>query len=95
MNSIRIVTNPRVRAVYASGKPGRLLKRPYRGWMYCRCLRRRLTRWIELAEKHKVTGADVFDLQLVATMLQNGVRRIYTYNRGDFEVFDELEVVTP
>ena len=43
-----------------------------------------VARWAELAEKHGVTGADVFDLQLVATMLENGVRRIYTYNRSDF-----------
>src|SRR5437879_8143520 len=28
-------------------------------------------RWLELAERHGVTGADVFDLQLVATMLEN------------------------
>src|SRR5688572_2616998 len=39
-----------------------------------------VARWAELAERHGVTGADVFDLQLVATMLENGVRRIYTYN---------------
>lgn len=54
-----------------------------------------VVRWVELAEKHGVTGADVFDVQLVATMLENDVRRIYTYNRGDFEPFGELEVVTP
>jgi predicted nucleic acid-binding protein len=51
--------------------------------------------WADLAEKHRVTGADVFDLQLVATMLENGVRRIYTYNRRDFEPFANLEVLTP
>lgn len=54
-----------------------------------------VARWAELAEKHGVTRADVFDLQLAATMLENGVRRIYTYNRGDFEPFSELDVVTP
>jgi len=52
-------------------------------------------RWAELAEKHGVTGADVFDLQLVATMLENGVGRIYTFNRDDFDRFGELEVITP
>ena len=50
-----------------------------------------VARWTELAE----TGADVFDLQLVATMLENGIRRIYTYNRSDFEPFTELDIVTP
>jgi predicted nucleic acid-binding protein len=54
-----------------------------------------LPRWAALAEKHEVTGADVFDLQLVATMLENGVKRIYTYNRDDFEPFGELEVISP
>ena len=54
-----------------------------------------VVRWAEFAEKHGITGPDVFDLQLVATMLENGIRRIYTYNRGDFELFTELEVVTP
>jgi predicted nucleic acid-binding protein len=52
-------------------------------------------RWADLAEKHGVTGADIFDLQLVATMLENGVRRIYTFNREDFERFAELEVIMP
>jgi predicted nucleic acid-binding protein len=49
-----------------------------------------VTRWMELAEKHGVTGADVFDLQLVATMPENGIRRIYTYNRSDFELSTSL-----
>jgi hypothetical protein len=40
-------------------------------------------------------GRDVFDLQLVATMLGNGVRRIYTFNAKDFEPFQELEVIVP
>jgi toxin-antitoxin system PIN domain toxin len=52
-------------------------------------------RWAALAEQHGVTGADVFDLQLVATMLENSVRRIYTYNRVDFERFPEIHVLTP
>jgi predicted nucleic acid-binding protein len=42
-----------------------------------------------------VTGGDVFDLQIVATMQANGVQRIYTFNTADFEVFTELSVVTP
>jgi predicted nucleic acid-binding protein len=37
-----------------------------------------------------VTGGAVFDLQLAATMLANGVNRIYTYNTGDFDLFKEL-----
>ena len=51
--------------------------------------------WMELPRRHPVTGGDVFDLQIVATMQANGVQRIYTFNAHDFEVFPELTVVTP
>jgi predicted nucleic acid-binding protein len=48
-----------------------------------------------LLARHPVTGGDVFDLQIIATMQANGVQRIYTFNTGDFDVFSELSVVTP
>jgi predicted nucleic acid-binding protein len=51
--------------------------------------------WLDLLRRHPVTGSDVFDLQIVATMLANGVQRIYTFNTDDFEKFQELAVVTP
>ncbi len=51
--------------------------------------------WMALLQRHPVTGGDVFDLQIVATMQANGVRRIYTFNTADFEVFSELAVSTP
>jgi uncharacterized protein len=51
--------------------------------------------WLDLLRRHPVTGGDVFDLQIVATMQANGVQRIYTFNTADFEVFTELSVVTP
>ena len=50
---------------------------------------------MELLQRHPVTGGDVFDLQIVATMQANDVQRIYTFNTDDFEVFPELTVVTP
>jgi len=46
--------------------------------------------WIHLLGRHAVDGAGVFDLQIVATMLANGVQRIYTFNPGDFQVFAEF-----
>src|ERR1035437_2095865 len=52
-------------------------------------------RWMKLALEGGVTGADVFDLQIIATMLEQGVTQIYTYNRGDFAGFAELTVLTP
>jgi uncharacterized protein len=51
--------------------------------------------WMSLLQRRPVTGGDVFDLQLVATMQANKVQRIYTFNTGDFQVFSELAVVTP
>ncbi len=54
-----------------------------------------LKRTIDLIRKYKVTQMDVFDLQLVATMLSNGVKRLFTFNTGDFEKFKEIKVTTP
>ena len=51
--------------------------------------------WMDLLHRHPVTGGDIFDLQIVATMQANGIQRIYTFNTGDFEVFPELAVLTP
>jgi toxin-antitoxin system PIN domain toxin len=51
--------------------------------------------WLDLLRRRPVTGGDVFDLQIVATMQANGVGRIYTFNVADFEAFPELSVVTP
>jgi predicted nucleic acid-binding protein len=50
---------------------------------------------IDLIRRHPVTGGDIFDLQIVATMRANSVNRIYTFNGQDFEVFPELAIITP
>jgi predicted nucleic acid-binding protein len=50
---------------------------------------------MQLLERRPVTGGDVFDLQIVATMQANGTERIYTFNADDFEVFSELTVLAP
>jgi len=54
-----------------------------------------VARWIALARRCPVVGGDLFDLQLIATMLGNGITRIYTLNRDDFVHFSELEVIVP
>jgi predicted nucleic acid-binding protein len=51
--------------------------------------------WMELLRRHPVIGAEVFDLQIVATMQANNIERIYTFNIDDFELFPELSVLTP
>jgi len=50
---------------------------------------------LDLLRRHSVTGGDVFDLHIVATMQANDVHRIYTFNTADFAVFPELSIVTP
>jgi predicted nucleic acid-binding protein len=50
---------------------------------------------LRLLRRYPVTGGDIFDLQIVATMKTNNVQRIYTFNVADFDVFPELIVVAP
>ena len=50
---------------------------------------------VDLLRRRPVTGGEIFDLQIVATMKANGVLRIYTFNTDDFDVFPELDVLTP
>jgi hypothetical protein len=53
-------------------------------------------RWIALVQQHPITGSRIFDVQIVATMLDNDVKRVYTYNTSDFRDFDnEIEVLMP
>lgn len=54
-----------------------------------------VTALMELLKRHPVTGGRVFDLQIVATMQAASIRRIYTFNTGDFQKFPELAVITP
>lgn len=54
-----------------------------------------VSRWCQLLERYPVTGRAFYDVQLVATMLGNGVTRVYTYDRKDFQRFAEVEVVSP
>ena len=44
--------------------------------------------WMQLLQRHPVTGGDVFDLQIVATMQANEIQRIYTFNGTDFKVLN-------
>lgn len=54
-------------------------------------------RWMELIRRypHHVLNRKIFDAQIVATMLANGVTKIYTFNVTDFMPFAELEVIEP
>jgi predicted nucleic acid-binding protein len=93
-----IITNSRRVAVVSSPQQARniiaaLLALP--GLRVLPTPARAVAGWMELLERRPVKGADIFDLQIVATMQANGIARIYTFNAGDFEAFPELSVVRP
>jgi toxin-antitoxin system PIN domain toxin len=48
-----------------------------------------------LFQTYKVKKQQIFDLQLVATMLLNDITRLYTYNKVHFSNFKEIEVLSP
>ncbi|MBI4597465.1 MAG: PIN domain-containing protein [Candidatus Omnitrophica bacterium] len=52
-------------------------------------------RALTLLRRHPVTGKGVFDVYLVATMLDHGVSTIYTENVQDFRRYPEIEVINP
>jgi predicted nucleic acid-binding protein len=52
-------------------------------------------RLLALLKTNPVTGPDVFDLQIVATMLAHGVTKLFTYNGRDFQQFPDVELFEP
>lgn len=54
-----------------------------------------IERTLDLLRQYEVTKQEIFDLQLVATMLANNVTRLFTYNKDDFSKFKEIEVINP
>lgn len=54
-----------------------------------------IRRLAELSERHAIAQQDIFDAFLVATMLENSVRTIYTQNVKDFVIYQELQVINP
>ena len=50
--------------------------------------------WKRLVTQHEVRGAKVHDTRLVAAMNVHGIRRITTFNVGDFTRFN-IEVLFP
>jgi predicted nucleic acid-binding protein len=55
-----------------------------------------LEQTLGLLQQHPhVARQEIFDLFLVATMLANGITRIYTYNQQHFTRFPGIDVLTP
>ncbi len=52
-------------------------------------------RWQELARKYRPIGKRCHDLRLAAVASANGVRRILTFNRADFQSVSEVQALSP
>ncbi len=50
---------------------------------------------LDMAIRHQINGTEIFDTQIVATMLENGVRTIYTANVSDFKKYSGITAVNP
>ncbi|OGY26547.1 MAG: hypothetical protein A2Z11_00220 [Candidatus Woykebacteria bacterium RBG_16_43_9] len=50
---------------------------------------------LNLVRGKNVKGGLVFDVYLVATMISNGIKTIYTQNEDDFIIFSEIKVINP
>ncbi len=46
----------------------------------------------ELMRRYQVRGKQIHDANIIATMLTNGITRLVTYNRADFERFKEISL---
>jgi predicted nucleic acid-binding protein len=54
-----------------------------------------IERMFSLLEAVPVKGPSIHDLHLAATMLENGITKIYTFNVQDFEPIPGIEVLNP
>jgi predicted nucleic acid-binding protein len=52
-------------------------------------------RLFELLTRHPVRGIRVHDFHIAATMIENGVKRLYTYDDPKDFPFEEIEVRRP
>lgn len=50
---------------------------------------------IDLLKRYDVKRQEIFDLQLVASMLSNGVSRVFTFNHEHFKKYKEIEALEP
>lgn len=51
--------------------------------------------WLRLLIEHRISGVQVHDARLTASMLVHGVRRILTFNTRDFARFPKIEAIHP
>ena len=49
----------------------------------------------DLLEKYEIKGRKVHDAAIAASMWENNIRTLITYNKKDFVDFDEIKTFTP
>jgi len=49
----------------------------------------------QLVDKYKIKGLKIHDATIAATMINYDVPCIVTYNRKDFDTYEEIEVIEP
>ncbi|TAN58082.1 MAG: PIN domain-containing protein [Rhodospirillales bacterium] len=50
---------------------------------------------LKIIQDHKVSGRNIHDANIVATMLASGVRRLLTANVKDFQIYSSLIALEP
>ena len=48
---------------------------------------------MDILRRYKISKQEIFDAQLIATMLLNGISKIYTFNKKHFSKFKEIKVI--
>jgi predicted nucleic acid-binding protein len=51
--------------------------------------------WRRLVVAHRVSGVQVYDARLVASMVVHGVERMLTFNNRDFARFQDIKAIHP
>ena len=51
--------------------------------------------FLKQIRKRSIKGSKVFDIYLVATLISNGVNKLYTYNEKDFIEIEEIYLWKP
>jgi len=52
-------------------------------------------RLLALVERYSLQGKRIHDANLVAVMMENGLRQLLTDNTDDFQVFSDITIVSP
>lgn len=47
-----------------------------------------------LCEKYNIFGQKVHDATIAATMIENNINKIYTFNHKDFSIFKEISIIS-